>query len=137
MNKNNYFSIVFENDRFIFLDQTKLPKEEIYIETDDYERIAEAIERLEIRGAPAIGIAAAYGLALSLSPPKSPRRGDLKKDEIFYTAYNRLARTRPTAVNLFFALDELKKIYELHHNEENIYEMLLNEAKKIHNDDRQ
>lgn len=55
----------FEKDQLIFIDQTKLPDEEIYISTDNYERIAEAIERLEIRGAPLIGIAALYALALS------------------------------------------------------------------------
>ena len=66
MKQTDYFSLKFENEKLIFLDQTKLPLEEVYIETDNYERIAEAIERLEIRGAPLIGIAAAYALALSL-----------------------------------------------------------------------
>ncbi|MCK7528742.1 MAG: hypothetical protein MZV64_69895 [Ignavibacteriales bacterium] len=67
MKPTDYFSIkILRNEKLIFLDQTKLPLEEIYVQTDNYERIAEAIERLEIRGAPLIGIAAAYALALSL-----------------------------------------------------------------------
>ncbi|MFO7445525.1 MAG: S-methyl-5-thioribose-1-phosphate isomerase [Ignavibacteriaceae bacterium] len=136
MKKNNYFSIAFENGQFIFLDQTRLPKEELYITTDDYDRIAEAIERLEIRGAPAIGIAAAYGLALSLkSLSKSSQREDLKAEDSFTNAYNRLARTRPTAVNLFYALDEIKKVYEQNRNEEYIYDLLVDAAKKIHEED--
>ncbi|MCK7517374.1 MAG: hypothetical protein MZV64_06455 [Ignavibacteriales bacterium] len=75
MKKSNYFSFQFKNDKLIFLDQTKLPFEQSYLETDDYERIAEAIEKLEVRGAPAIGVVAAYALALAMkkSDEKSPR----------------------------------------------------------------
>ena len=60
-----YFSIKFQDDKVVFLDQTKLPFEEIYVGTDNIQRIAEAIEKLEVRGAPLIGITAAYALALS------------------------------------------------------------------------
>ena len=61
----NYYSIKFIEDHLSFLDQTKLPLQEVYVDTDDYERIAVAIERLELRGAPLIGISAAFALALS------------------------------------------------------------------------
>jgi len=71
MKPTDYFSVKYENESLIFLDQTKLPLEETYVSTDNFERIAEAIERLEIRGAPLIGIAAAYALALSLKNNKS------------------------------------------------------------------
>ncbi len=105
MNQNNYFSIKFirenssgKNDKLVFLDQTKLPLEENYIETESYERIAEAIEKLEMRGAPLIGIAAAYAIALSI---KSVNENFAEQ---FYIAHKRLSETRPTAVNLFFAL---------------------------------
>ena len=108
MKKTDYFSAKFENDEFIFLDQTKLPLEEVYVRTDDYERIALAIERLEVRGAPLIGIAAAYALALSLKKSRNENN-----DAIFNKAYDRLARTRPTAVNLFSALDLIKSVYEV------------------------
>ncbi|MDX1700328.1 MAG: S-methyl-5-thioribose-1-phosphate isomerase, partial [Melioribacteraceae bacterium] len=99
------------------------------IETDDYERIAIAIERLEVRGAPAIGIAAAYALALA-----SRDFSDNSTSE-FYNVYDRLSRTRPTAVNLFWALDRLKKIFEESKFENELSQKLLNEARKIHAED--
>ncbi len=130
MKNKDYFSIKFQDDKFIFLDQTKLPLEEAYVETDDYERIALAIERLEVRGAPALGITAAYGLALSL------KNTDVSlTDSNFTKAYKRLASTRPTAVNLFMALNEIKSVFEQNKSSENIYEAVLNKAKEIHQDD--
>lgn len=154
MKKSDYFSLSFENDNFIFLDQTKLPADEVYIETDDYERIALAIERLEVRGAPAIGIAAAYGLALSLKKHGLAEENDSYADGIttgpvFKTAYHRLASTRPTAVNLFFALDRIKQVYEAKLSQmlfeahpgkesadaETLYRHLVKEARKIHKED--
>jgi methylthioribose-1-phosphate isomerase len=130
MKKSDYFSAKFENDEFIFLDQTKLPLEEIYFRTDDYERIAVAIELLEVRGAPLIGIAAAYALSLSLKK-SNPENNDAD----FNRAYDRLARTRPTAVNLFSALDLMKSVYESEKNSKNIYQTLLAKAIQFHNDD--
>ena len=62
----NLPALSFENGCLVFVDQTLLPLQEVHVATDNYERIAEAIERLEIRGAPAIGAAAAYAVALSL-----------------------------------------------------------------------
>jgi methylthioribose-1-phosphate isomerase len=126
MKQTDYFSLKLENEKLIFLDQTKLPLEEVYITTDDYERIAEAIERLEIRGAPLIGITAAYALALSL------KNNQADSEKVFNLACNRLARTRPTAVNLFQALDELKKEYENLPDKNNAFEILLSKAKEIH-----
>ncbi|MHB1685835.1 MAG: S-methyl-5-thioribose-1-phosphate isomerase [Ignavibacteriaceae bacterium] len=127
---DKYFSIKFEEDKFIFLDQTKLPLNEVYIETDDYERIAEAIERLEVRGAPAIGITAAYGLALSIK--NSSQQNSKEK---FYIAYKRLEKTRPTAVNLFYALSEIKKVFDDNKETVNLYFKLLSRAKEIHQKD--
>jgi len=130
MKKSNYFSLDFINGNFVFLDQTKLPLNEIYIETESYERIAEAIERLEVRGAPAIGISAAYALALS---QKEINKENLEKE--FNKAAERLARTRPTAVNLFYAIDEMKKVFDMNKDSDNVYEVMLNRAKEIHKDD--
>jgi len=131
MKPTDYFSVKFENENLIFLDQTKLPLEEIYVKTDSYERIAEAIERLEIRGAPLIGIAAAYALALSLKNIQSDN------EKVFDLSYNRLARTRPTAVNLFRALDDLKIEFEKLSDKKNSYEILLSKAKEIHKKDEE
>jgi len=121
-----FFSIDFKDNKLIFIDQNKLPLVEDYIETDDYEIIAKAIERLAIRGAPAIGIAAAYALALSLKFKSS--------EEIFFIAYERLKQTRPTAVNLFKGLNLIKSRYEsLTENEKKeAYTILIQEAKNFH-----
>lgn len=129
MKKNDYFSLKFENDKVVFIDQTLLPLTEKYIETDEYERIAEAIERLEVRGAPLIGIAAAYALTLSLKNVSS------NHVEIFKSAYQRLFRTRPTAVNLFYALEEVKKVFDEETNYDDVYLKLLSRAKVIHQKD--
>lgn len=125
---NKFLSLKFINDKLIFLDQTKLPFVEDKIETDDYERIAEAIEKLEIRGAPAIGIAAAYAMAFS-------HKGKSAKDEnIFNQVFERLSKTRPTAVNLFWALSEMKKVF--YNSSKEIYNELINRAIEIHQDDK-
>jgi methylthioribose-1-phosphate isomerase len=126
--QNNYFSVKFQDDRLIFLDQTKLPLEKTYVETNDYERIAVAIERLEVRGAPLIGIMAAYGLALAL-------KGKDNYGEAFEKAVKRLESTRPTAVNLFWAIDEMRKNFKANIDSDNVYEILLSCAKEIHQKD--
>ena len=138
MKQSNYFSLKFvqkdslgENDKLVFLDQTKLPLEENYIETENYERVAEAIEKLEIRGAPLIGIAAAYALALSVKTVNE------NFAEQFYTAHKRLSETRPTAVNLFFALKTMKDFFEENKDSTELYEMLIAKAKKIHREDEE
>jgi methylthioribose-1-phosphate isomerase len=130
MKKTDYFSFRFNNNKLIFLDQTKLPFKEDYIETDSYERIAEAIEKLEVRGAPALGIIAAYALSLSV---KNSSGVDIKNN--FDAAFKRLKKTRPTAVNLFTALDEMKKVFEQLQDSDDAYITLLNKAIEIHNDD--
>ncbi len=130
MKHNKYFSIGFENDKFIFLDQTKLPFKEEYIKTDSVERIALAIERLEVRGAPAIGITAAYALALSLK--NVPKK--LLVDN-FTKAYERLSSTRPTAVNLFSALDYIRRIFQDNINSNELYELLIQQAKLLQQED--
>ena len=130
MNKTEYFSLKFEDDMLVFLDQTKLPFKEEYVKTDDYNRIAEAIERLEVRGAPAIGITAAYGIALAV---KGLNRQ--AASEAFRTAYKRLERTRPTAVNLFMALEVMQEAFDKHGSDDDPYKLLLARAEELHNDD--
>jgi methylthioribose-1-phosphate isomerase len=131
MKQSNYFSIKFENDSVTFLDQTKLPLEENYIQTDDYERIATAIERLEVRGAPLIGISAAYALALSMKGISENRQ------ERFDKAYQRLKMTRPTAVNLFAALSMMREEFLNLNDSDDAYILLLNKAMEIHKKDEE
>lgn len=129
MNKSNFFSLKFEDEKLIFIDQTKLPLVENYISTDDYERIAAAIEKLEIRGAPLIGIAAAYAASLAF---KSKQKKD---EEYFGKVISRLKATRPTAVNLFFALNEIENAFSDSNSSENVYEKLLIKAHQIFDDE--
>ncbi len=126
---SGFFSLKFEDDYLNFIDQTKLPLKEEYIKTDDYERLAVGIERLEVRGAPAIGITAAYGIAVAMKNVSD------SYENSFNEAYQRLRRTRPTAVNLFWALDEMKKVFESVENYDGIYDKLKARAIEIHNED--
>ncbi len=90
----------------VMIDQTRLPREERYVTCRTYEEMAEAIRSMVIRGAPAIGVAAAMGIALGVAQADS---GDL--DAQFTKICDTLARTRPTAVNLFWAIDRMKRAY--------------------------
>ncbi len=119
---NSYYSIKFIDDQLSFIDQTKLPLQEVYITTDDYERIVIAIERLELRGAPLIGIAAAFAIALSFKNISE------NHNEHFNKVYNRLASTRPTAVNLFYALERMKNKFNAIKDFDKTYNLLLEEA---------
>ncbi|MCK6604961.1 MAG: S-methyl-5-thioribose-1-phosphate isomerase [Ignavibacteriaceae bacterium] len=116
----------FKDDFLHFIDQTLLPLEEVIVSTDSFLRVNEAIKKLEVRGAPAIGIAGAFALALSQKDPlNSPSLSE---------AYDILVNSRPTAVNLRWALDLL--VNSLGGDKQNnLYERLLAEAGKIHEED--
>jgi methylthioribose-1-phosphate isomerase len=116
-----------------FLDQTRLPQEEVWLETADYREVAEAICQLRLRGAPLIGIAAAYGLALaSLTLPEDDAARALPR--LKETAAE-LAATRPTAVNLAWALDRLLARVASTTEVEAIKSALLDEAHHVHEED--
>ena len=100
-------TIDWQDGKVVMIDQRRLPLEEVYLEFSDEEGVARAIETMVIRGAPAIGVAAAYGVALGLLRAKPGDDLDRRVDEIVA----RLARTRPTAVNLFWALERMKRVY--------------------------
>lgn len=105
-------TIAWDEDHVVMIDQRKLPEREIYLRCRDYTEIAEAIEAMVIRGAPAIGVAAAYGLAVGMARIQGLERlGDR-----FEQMYRRLERTRPTARNLFWALEQMRETFELHHD---------------------
>ncbi|HPN37853.1 MAG TPA: S-methyl-5-thioribose-1-phosphate isomerase [Melioribacteraceae bacterium] len=129
MKNKEYFALKFENDKLIFLDQTSLPLSEDYICTDDYEVIAKAIEDLCIRGAPAIGIAAAYAISLAF------KNNNVLDDDYFNLVFKRIESTRPTAVNLFYAINKIKQTYLQLSQSSDIYNSLLICAKKIHDED--
>src|SRR5208283_362374 len=93
-----------------FIDQTKLPTEETYVTCKSYEEVADAIRTLIVRGAPAIGVAAAMGVALGVRDSQAQNHADLKRD--FDQISEVLAGTRPTAVNLFWAIRRMKDKFE-------------------------
>ena len=110
------------------IDQTKLPTHEEYVVCKDVESVAYAIEILQVRGAPAIGVAAAYGVVIGcMNAPEHPREGVEK-------AIERLRITRPTAVNLFWALDRMGRIAGETPDDE-LLPTLLSEAQEIERDD--
>ena len=107
-----------------FLDQTLLPHEEVWIETADYRVVAEAIRRLQVRGAPLIGIAAAYALALAACA-----------GEPLEAAAAELRSTRPTAVNLSWALELMLRAVQPATNSDDARATLIDEARRIHEED--
>jgi len=115
------------------LDQTRLPREHVILRIRDYRELAAAIRGLKIRGAPAIGIAAAYGVVLGVQ--ESENRGEL--DRRFREAVAELRGTRPTAVNLFWALERMERVYRQNRDRslEGLKEALLAEAQRIHQED--
>ena len=123
------------NNELILLDQTLLPNEERYIRLKDKESIWDAIYRLRVRGAPAIGIAAAFGIYVCMCDSKAEEYDSFYKE--FIEIKNYLASSRPTAVNLFWALDRMETC--LRDNKEKsvteIKKALCNEAKLIKEED--
>jgi methylthioribose-1-phosphate isomerase len=91
----------------VMIDQTRLPREEVYVTCKSYGEVAAAIQAMVIRGAPAIGVAAAMGVALGVV--ETP---DSRLEAEFPRICDTLAATRPTAVNLFWAIDRMKRLYE-------------------------
>jgi methylthioribose-1-phosphate isomerase len=92
-----------------FIDQTKLPLEESYVLATSYEQVAEVIVTMVVRGAPAIGVSAAYGIALGVLRTAAPSAAEFAPE--FDRICARLAGTRPTAVNLFWAIDRMKSLF--------------------------
>lgn len=93
-----------------FIDQTKLPTEETYVACKNYEEVADAIRNMIVRGAPAIGVAAAMGVALGALQSQAKTTPDFERD--FNTICDVLAGTRPTAVNLFWAIRRMRDKFE-------------------------
>src|ERR1700751_1514723 len=93
-----------------FIDQTKLPNEEVYVVCTTYQQVADVIRNMVVRGAPAIGVAAGMGIALGVKNSKAETVADLKKD--FDQICKVIGETRPTAVNLFWAIRRMQDKFE-------------------------
>ena len=134
---SNVKTIEWKDDTLVLIDCTKLPVEESYIECKDYSTLCKAIKVLSVRGAPAIGVSAAYGVVLAAIQAQSETVTREEYFKFIYNAIEELASTRPTAVNLFWALDRMKKKLEsLNELEKHaIKDKLLEEAHKIYDED--
>ena len=125
-------TIEWKNDRVVMLDQRLLPHREVYRVCRDYQQVAAAIRDMVIRGAPAIGVAAAMGVALGAL--KAPQK---TFDREFERILSSLAKTRPTAVNLFWALQRMRQIYSEKRSQgiDVVKRALKEEAQKIYQQD--
>jgi methylthioribose-1-phosphate isomerase len=115
------------------LDQTQLPRKETYLELKDYQDIASAITELKIRGAPAIGVAVGYGIALGALRIKAQDANDFRRE--LKAVSRALAATRPTARNLFRALERMERVAEKGKDVEGIKKALVGEAIAIHEEE--
>ncbi len=123
-------TIQWTDDGVVMIDQTRLPREQVFVTCKDYLQVAEAIRSMIIRGAPAIGVAAAMGVAIGALKSEN-LHADI--DQICST----LAGTRPTAVNLFWAIDRMRNLYEQVKSEsiDDIRAALIREAKQVYLED--
>ncbi|MGO9862858.1 MAG: S-methyl-5-thioribose-1-phosphate isomerase [Terriglobales bacterium] len=119
----------------VFIDQTKLPTEEVYVNCTTHQQVADVIRNMVVRGAPAIGVAAAMGIALGVKNSKAGNAADLKKD--FDQICETIRQTRPTAVNLFWAIHRMTQKFESLRNRPiaQIQQALIDEAQRMHAED--
>ena len=118
-----------------FIDQTKLPIEETYVTCKSYEQVADAIRNMVVRGAPAIGVAAAMGIALGVQNSKAESVGELKRE--FDQICDVIGKTRPTGVNLFWAIRRMRDKFESLRVRPlpQIKQALIEEAQRMHAED--
>ena len=135
--KLNIIPVKCADEGVLMLDQRLLPTEEKWLTLRTYTDVAAGIKDMVVRGAPAIGVSAAYGVALAAKTFVGTNVDDLE-EEIEY-ASDVLAKTRPTAVNLFWALDRMKRTFQKAKSEgksvSEIKQILLDDSKAIHDED--
>ena len=128
-------TIEWKDNKVLMLDQSRLPHEVIYVECADYHKVAEGIRKLWIRGAPAIGIAAAMGIALGAQEISAGNFDELV--EGMQPIFNTLLGTRPTAVNIHWAVIRIKKYLQENNREsiDKLKQMLIDESNRILEED--
>ena len=126
-------TVEWKDNKVIMIDQTKLPNQLVFVKYDDYNQIANAIRTLVVRGAPAIGVSGAFGLALAALQSKAITKDQLISD--LEKARKILFETRPTAINLKWGLDKIMKVANFGNTVEQIKESIINEAKKMADED--
>jgi methylthioribose-1-phosphate isomerase len=125
-------AVEWVNGRLRILDQSKLPREQVFLDLGDYRDVVLAIKEMKVRGAPAIGVAAAYGIALGASGMETDDKNEFSRR--LARVMGAFAAARPTAVNLFRAIDRMKKA-AAGDNVNDIKNSLINEANRIHEEE--
>lgn len=126
-------TVAWKDNSVVLIDQTKLPNKLVYVTCKNYNEVADVIRRLVVRGAPAIGVSAAFGLALAAQQSKAKTLPELMRD--LDSAFKVLQATRPTAVNLFWALQRVMGKGKRAKTLEEAKRVILNEALKMAQED--
>jgi len=126
-------TVEWKDNKVVMIDQTKLPNKLVLVEYDNFNQVADAIRTLVVRGAPAIGVSGAFGLALAVLQSKTTTKDELISD--LEKARKILFETRPTAVNLAWGLEKIMKIAKSGDSVEQIKKLVVNAAKKMADDD--
>ena len=126
-------TVEWKDNKVVMIDQTKLPNELVFVKFDDFNQVADAIRTLVVRGAPAIGVSGAFGLALAVLQSKTTTKDELISD--LEKARKILFETRPTAVNLVWGLEKIMKIAKSGDSVDQIKKLVVNAAKKMADDD--
>jgi len=126
-------TVEWKNNKVIMIDQTKLPNELVFVEYDNFNQVAIAIKTLVVRGAPAIGVSGAFGLALAVLQSKATSKEELLTD--LEDARKILFATRPTAVNLGWGLEQIMSVAKNGNSIVQIKELVISKAKKMADDD--
>ena len=126
-------TIEWKENKVVMIDQTKLPNELVYVEFTDYNEVANAIKTLVVRGAPAIGVSGAFGLALAALQSKAKTKDELLDD--LEKAKKILFETRPTAVNLEWGLEKIMKVARERNDVSEIKESVVKTAKQMAEED--
>ncbi|HEV8388117.1 MAG TPA: S-methyl-5-thioribose-1-phosphate isomerase [Nitrososphaera sp.] len=126
-------TVSWQDDGVVLIDQTKLPNKLVYVKCKDYKQVAEAIKNLVVRGAPAIGVTAAFGLALAAKASKAKELSELMTE--LDTSFKVLRATRPTAINLFWALERVMGKAKRAKSVEAARAAVIEEAKRMSEED--
>ena len=133
MTDSSLRTVEWKKNRVVMIDQTKLPNELVFLEFDDFNQVADAIRTLVVRGAPAIGVSGAFGLALAVLQSHANTKDELLTD--LEKARKILFATRPTAVNLGWGLEKIMTIAKSGNSVEQIKELVISGAKNMADED--
>ena len=126
-------TVEWKDNKVVMIDQTKLPNQLEFVEFDDFNQVANAIKTMVVRGAPAIGVSGAFGLALAVLQSSATTKDELLSD--LEKARKTLFETRPTAVNLGWGLEKIMNVANSGDSIEQIKELVISRAKKMADED--